>query len=164
MLAVSPGLSSAELARRVGVTAQSNRQSVDDLVARNLVARRPHPTHGRVAELRITDDGLVLAEQAQDFVAAIEGELLLRLDDQERASVLALLSRIVKQANPNAFPYHRPKAHSFAVYGAHRTAGSAQAATITIVLPSGSAMMAWLPQAVVSGSCSKCTPAARRRA
>jgi DNA-binding MarR family transcriptional regulator len=104
VLAASPGLSSAELARRVGVTAQSIKQSVDDLVARGLVERRPHPTHGRVIELRITDDGLVLAEQAQDLVAAIEDEMLFRLDDHERASVLSLLSRMVRQVSPGAFP------------------------------------------------------------
>lgn len=39
-----------------------------------------------------------------------------------------------------------------------------QTATITKVLPSGSAMMACVPQAVASGSCSKRTPASRSRA
>jgi DNA-binding MarR family transcriptional regulator len=104
ILAVSPGLSSADLARRVGVTAQSIRQSVDDLVDRGLVERRPHPTHGRVIELWITADGLALAEQAQDLVAAIEDDMLLRLDAGERVSVLSLLSRIVRQVSPDAFP------------------------------------------------------------
>jgi DNA-binding MarR family transcriptional regulator len=104
VLAVSPGLSSAELARRVGVTAPSIKQAVDDLVARSLVERRPRPTHGRVIELRVTDSGLALAGQAQDVVGAIEEELLLRLDESERAALLSQLSRMVAQVSPDAFP------------------------------------------------------------
>jgi DNA-binding MarR family transcriptional regulator len=104
VLAVSPGLSSAELARRVGVTAQSIKQAVDGLARRGLVERRPRPTHGRVVELRITAEGLTLAGQAQDLVGAIEDELLLRLDPDQRASLLAQLSGMVAQVSPDAFP------------------------------------------------------------
>jgi DNA-binding MarR family transcriptional regulator len=104
VLAVSPGLSSAELGRRVGVTAQSIKQAADGLAARGLVERRPRPTHGRVIELRITAAGLALAEQAQDLVGAIEDELLLRLNPDQQASLLAQLSGMVAQVSPDAFP------------------------------------------------------------
>jgi DNA-binding MarR family transcriptional regulator len=104
VLAVSPGLSSAELGRRVGVTAQSIKQAVDGLARRGLVERRPRPTHGRVVELWITGEGLTLAGQAQDLVGVIEDELLLRLDPDQRASLLAQLRGMVAQVSPDAFP------------------------------------------------------------
>jgi DNA-binding MarR family transcriptional regulator len=104
VLAVSPGLSGAALGRRVGVTAQSIKQAVDGLVARGLVERRPRPTHGRVIELWITGEGLALAEQAQDVVGAIEDELMLRLDPDEQATLLAQLGRMVALVSPDAFP------------------------------------------------------------
>jgi DNA-binding MarR family transcriptional regulator len=104
VLAVSPGLSSAELGRRVGVTAQSIKQAVDGLAARGLVERRPRPSHGRVIELVITDAGLALAGQAQDLVGVIEDELLVRLGPEQQASLLAQLSGMVAQVSPDAFP------------------------------------------------------------
>ena len=77
-------MSTAELARRIGVTPQSMASALSGLEARALVARSPHPTHGRVVQVRVTDDGRVLAVRAQRLTAGVEARALALLGPDER--------------------------------------------------------------------------------
>src|SRR4051794_21570230 len=54
-----PGLTGAELARRVGVTPQAVALLTAKLVDRGLIERRRHPRHGSVQELHLTEAGHV---------------------------------------------------------------------------------------------------------
>ena len=53
-----PGLSSADLARAMGVTPQAANLLVAGMEREGLVRREPHPTHKRVLETYPTDEGL----------------------------------------------------------------------------------------------------------
>lgn len=87
------GLSGAELGRRAGVTAQSMSTSLAGLERRGLVLRAPHPTHGRVIQVQITDEGSRLLERAQQLTRPVDARALALLDDKEREQLRELLLR-----------------------------------------------------------------------
>jgi DNA-binding MarR family transcriptional regulator len=61
----------AELATR-GVTPQSMSTAIGSPPERGLVVRTPHPTRGRVLEVRITTEGTRLLERAQAAAKTVE--------------------------------------------------------------------------------------------
>lgn len=101
-VALSPGISSAEIARRAGMTAQSMGTAVNSLVERGLVRRGPHPTNRRIVQLLPTPPGLELAATSQASLEASNEEVLCSLGDDERAALTATLRRLVEQTNPAA--------------------------------------------------------------
>lgn len=103
-VALSPGISSAEVARRAGLTAQSMGAAVTILINRNLVTRSPHPTNGRILELRLTDTGLTLATQAQETVEDAQQEMFAVLSAEEQDTVRSLLHRLLRHNFPQALP------------------------------------------------------------
>jgi DNA-binding MarR family transcriptional regulator len=84
-------LSTAELARRVGVTPQSMASALGGLEARALITRAPHPTHGRVVQVSITDEGRSLAARAQRLTAGVDARALALIRPDERQHLHALL-------------------------------------------------------------------------
>jgi DNA-binding MarR family transcriptional regulator len=85
------GLSTAELARRCGVTAQSMASALSGLHERGLVARAQR---GRVVEIRATEEGRALAEQAQRLTAGVNAKALALLDPPDRWRLHALLLQL----------------------------------------------------------------------
>jgi len=68
------GLSSAELARRCFVTPQTMHSIVTRL-EEGLLRRTPHPNHGRIQRLHLTDEGQTRLDQAHKIVEAIEDRM-----------------------------------------------------------------------------------------
>ncbi|MFB7293346.1 MarR family winged helix-turn-helix transcriptional regulator [Actinacidiphila glaucinigra] len=97
-------MSSAELARRCGVTPQSMGTAVQGLTERGLVERRAHPTHGRIIEISATPQGEELAVRAEQAIAPAEEEALSPFGAQERARVRADLQRMLATLNPHTLP------------------------------------------------------------
>ncbi|RSN39896.1 MarR family transcriptional regulator [Amycolatopsis sp. WAC 04197] len=88
----APGrLSGAELGRRAGVTPQAMWSAVAGLEQRELVERSPHPTHGRVLEIGITEDGIDVLAQAQELTAPVDAHAMATLTDGEQRQLRALL-------------------------------------------------------------------------
>jgi DNA-binding MarR family transcriptional regulator len=87
------GLSSAELARRETVTAQTMNQLVTRLVERGLVERRAHPTHGRILTLHLTVNGRGLLDEVLARSVAVEERMLSAVSAAERARLLRDLER-----------------------------------------------------------------------
>jgi DNA-binding MarR family transcriptional regulator len=83
-LSTGHGLSTAELAKRCGVTAQSMSSALAGLCRRGLITRAPPPTHGRVVEIRVTDDGRTLAQQAQRLTAGVNARALVLVNTHDR--------------------------------------------------------------------------------
>ncbi|MFF0630727.1 MarR family winged helix-turn-helix transcriptional regulator [Streptomyces sp. NPDC004296] len=105
LAALVPGISSAELARRSNITAQSMGAAVNDLIRRGLLERRAHPTNRRVMQLHITDEGRELAERSQGLMAAVDAEAVSVLSPEEHAAARALLRRLVEHLNPDALRF-----------------------------------------------------------
>ncbi|MEU5419007.1 MarR family winged helix-turn-helix transcriptional regulator [Streptomyces sp. NPDC001407] len=101
---LEPGASSAEAARRAGITAQSMGAAVNGLVERGLLERRPHPTNRRVLCLHITEEGRRLSERALAVVGKANDEALSILSPEERATAHDLLRRLAEHLNPDTLP------------------------------------------------------------
>ncbi len=91
-------LSGAELGRRAGVTAQAMSAALAGLQERELVQRQPHPTRGRVIQVRVTDAGRDVLRRAQQLTAPVDARALALLSVEERAQLRALLFRALSGA------------------------------------------------------------------
>lgn len=101
-LSLDGAMSSAELARRCGVTAQSMGTALRDLVERGLVERHSHPTHGKIIEMTVTDAGQALALRGEKALEPCEREALAPFAPEERERVRADLQRMLGTLNPRA--------------------------------------------------------------
>ena len=89
------GIRLKELAERLHIAPRSATEVVDQLVAKGLVERRPHPTDRRAALISLTEAGLALRarvradrrREADEFFAVLEPD-----DRAELARILGLLA------------------------------------------------------------------------
>ncbi|AQZ61439.1 Transcriptional regulator, MarR family [[Actinomadura] parvosata subsp. kistnae] len=98
------GITSAELARKVGVTAQTMNSTVGRLEARGLITRSPHPMHGSLIEIRLTEAGRELFDRADARVAELDHQLGADLTPEELADLKRLLARVSDTATRLAKP------------------------------------------------------------
>ncbi|GAB4206934.1 MAG: MarR family transcriptional regulator [Roseiflexaceae bacterium] len=89
----APGLSSAALARRCFVTAQTMNEIAANLLGRGLLVRHAHPEHGRILQLSLTAQGAELVAQAHLLVAQIEQQMVAPLSAEEQEQLLGYLER-----------------------------------------------------------------------
>ncbi|MFC1400953.1 MULTISPECIES: MarR family winged helix-turn-helix transcriptional regulator [Streptacidiphilus] len=106
-VALSPGISSAAVARRAGMTAQSMGTAVNGLLDRGLLERRPHPTNRRVMQLHPTESGLALVQVSQVAIEESNANLFETLSDEDEAVLAGLLRRLVQHTNPDALDLSR---------------------------------------------------------
>jgi DNA-binding MarR family transcriptional regulator len=99
-----PAASGAELAARTFMSPQSLNELLVRLERRGLVARRPHPTHGRILEASLTPDGAARLEEADQIVRAIEGQMVHALSPVERQALARMLEacRVALSTKPTA--------------------------------------------------------------
>jgi DNA-binding MarR family transcriptional regulator len=88
-----PGLSNAEMARLCFVTPQTMLRIIENLEKARLVARSPHPTHGRVRQIELTARGRKLVSECHDRVLAMEERLVSGLTKTETRQLLTLLAK-----------------------------------------------------------------------
>lgn len=88
-----PGLTNAELARTAGMTPQSSILTLQALVERELVERRPSTTHKRVLHNFLTPTGSALIEHCEAEAAEIEATMLQGFGGHERQQVEVFLRR-----------------------------------------------------------------------
>jgi DNA-binding MarR family transcriptional regulator len=75
VLARDPGMSGADLARACNTTPQAMNGVLATLERAGLIERRPHPTHGRVLQVNLTDEGARRLKAATPAVRALEKEM-----------------------------------------------------------------------------------------
>jgi DNA-binding MarR family transcriptional regulator len=91
-----PGaLTSAELGRRAGVTAQSMSTATASLLDRGLVIRAPDPTHGRKLDIQITAAGMELLERAQAATKRVEERALAPLTPDQQHEFRTVLRQLM---------------------------------------------------------------------
>jgi DNA-binding MarR family transcriptional regulator len=78
-----PKLSNAELARRCHVTAQTMHRVVALLERDGLVARKAHPTHGRIQELSVSRKGRSVLTKAHKLVGKVEATMVGGISDRD---------------------------------------------------------------------------------
>ena len=72
VLAREPGMSGADLARACNTTPQAMNGVIATLERDGLVARTPHPTHGRILQVELTAEGRRRLDAATPAVRALE--------------------------------------------------------------------------------------------
>lgn len=96
-LANEPGLSGAELARRLLISPQGVQLALTALEKRGLVERKQNPQHGRILQAFLTDEGRsVAAAVVADAIAAHE-KVFGVLTAEEQQTLRELLSRVVEK-------------------------------------------------------------------
>lgn len=89
-----PGLTGAELARRLNVTPQAVASLVARLEDRGQLERRPHPRHRHVQELHLTDVGREALRLADAVVDEVEKKITEELGPENAAQLRALLGQV----------------------------------------------------------------------
>lgn len=95
ILARTPGLSSAELARRSFVTAQSMQVMVAAFVRNAYVERRPDPTHQRILCNYLTAEGAEVLRRCEEEADRMEARMLSGLTASQIAGLREVMSRCV---------------------------------------------------------------------
>jgi DNA-binding MarR family transcriptional regulator len=72
VLAREPGSSGADLARGSNTTPQAMNGLIATLERKGLIERQPHPTHGRILQVNLTDKGRERLEATNPVVRALE--------------------------------------------------------------------------------------------
>jgi DNA-binding MarR family transcriptional regulator len=91
-----PGLTGAELARRLDVTPQAVASLVTRLVDKGQLERRSHPRHRHIQELHLTDTGRTVLKSADDVIASIEHRITERLGAGDAARFTELLGEVIE--------------------------------------------------------------------
>jgi DNA-binding MarR family transcriptional regulator len=87
VLARTPGLSGAELARACTTTPQAMNGVLTTLARDGLVQRHPHPTHGRILQVTLSPDGERRLAAATPAVRALERTAEADLSPEQLAAV-----------------------------------------------------------------------------
>jgi DNA-binding MarR family transcriptional regulator len=94
ILDLQPGLSVADVARKVSSARQSANEMLAGLERADLIERRPHPTDRRVQQIYLTAAGRSRLNAARPTVLAVEERLSTGFTPQELAVVSAWLTRM----------------------------------------------------------------------
>ena len=95
VLSRDPGVSGADLARACNTTAQAMNGVLATLKRESLIERHPHPTHGRILQVRLTDEGRRRLHAATPDVRTLEQSI----DADFTADEIAIVKRwLVKSA------------------------------------------------------------------
>jgi DNA-binding MarR family transcriptional regulator len=99
-LAEEPGLSNAELARRAFITPQSMNENLRELERRLWITRSRHPTHGRILQIELTEEGRTTLQACDATAAVIEQRMLAELDPGQRHELAMALRACIAALNP----------------------------------------------------------------
>ncbi len=92
-----PGLSGAELARRLLITPQGVQLALTALEKRGLVERKQDPQHGRILQAFLTNEGRAVASAVVADAVAAHDRVFGVLSDDEQEQLKALLRRVIEQ-------------------------------------------------------------------
>jgi DNA-binding MarR family transcriptional regulator len=100
LLAETPGLPNAELARKAFVTPQSMNEVLKQLEASGLVEREPSQSNARILNARLTRAGKKKWQSVDDGVQELEERLLRGLTTDEVRSLNRSLETIIRNMTP----------------------------------------------------------------
>ena len=92
-LAGNDGLTGADMARIHHVTPQTMHTILQNLEAAGLVVREPHPQHGTLLRVSLTEAGRERLDEANRRAQDVHERMLSRLDQRERTMLRDLLYR-----------------------------------------------------------------------
>jgi len=96
-LANEPGLSGADLARRLLITPQGVQLALKELERRGLVERKQDPQHARILQAYLTDQGRKVASAVVSDAIAAHETVFGVLTSEEQQTLRDLLARVVEK-------------------------------------------------------------------
>jgi DNA-binding MarR family transcriptional regulator len=96
-LANEPGLSGADLARRLLISPQGVQFALTSLERRGLVERKRDPQHGRILQAYLTGEGRDVAATVVSDAVAAHDQVFGVLTTEEQRALRDLLGRIVEK-------------------------------------------------------------------
>ena len=106
-LANEPGLSGAELARRLLISPQGAQLALSALERRGLVERKQDPEHGRILQAYLTDDGRAVTSAVLADALAAHESVFGVLTSDEQQQLHDLLVRVVEQGTGHTLFHDR---------------------------------------------------------
>ncbi|WP_322046687.1 MarR family transcriptional regulator [Paraburkholderia sp. J67] len=97
MLVAYPGVSGADLARLAALTPQTVSVIVANLTRNALIERRPHPVHGRIQQIEVTQAGQSLLKQCRARVRKLEAQMLEGFDADEEQVIRRWLVALARE-------------------------------------------------------------------
>jgi DNA-binding MarR family transcriptional regulator len=108
VLARDPGSSGADLARAYNITPQAMNGVLVTLEREGLIERHPHPTHGRILQVTLTEEGQRRLEAATPAVREISATIEAGFAPDEIAAIKAWLvesaARLERRAKASPSP------------------------------------------------------------
>jgi DNA-binding MarR family transcriptional regulator len=101
-LANEPGLSGAELARRLLISPQGVQLALAALERRGLVERKQDPQHGRIMQAYLTDEGRAVTSAVLTDALAAHERVFGVLSSDEQQQLHDLLGRVVEKGTGHA--------------------------------------------------------------
>ena len=101
-LANEPGLSGAELARRLLISPQGVQLALAALERRGLVERKQDPQHGRIMQAYLTDEGRAVTSAVLTDALAAHEWVFGVLSSDEQQQLRDLLGRVVEKGTGHA--------------------------------------------------------------
>lgn len=95
VLARDPGMSGADLARACNTTPQAMNGVLATLERDGLVERHPHPVHGRIRQVTVTDEAERRLKAATPAIRALEAAIE---EDLDRDQIGAIKTWLVRSA------------------------------------------------------------------
>jgi DNA-binding MarR family transcriptional regulator len=89
-------LSNAQLAVRTMISPQSANEMVKAMEAKGWIERRPDPSHGRIIQISLTEQGQAVLRDCDAKVREVEQIMFPDLRDEERAQLHAQLRAAVR--------------------------------------------------------------------
>jgi MarR family transcriptional regulator, transcriptional regulator for hemolysin len=102
VLGAREGAMQQEIGAEMGIDRSTMVVLIDELEAKRLAKRRPHPSDRRAREVAITKTGRQVLERARSLALQVEGEVLRGLTVEERDKLVALLRRALDAAPPQS--------------------------------------------------------------
>lgn len=94
-IAALPGIDQASVALHIAYDKATIGGVIDRLIQKGYVSRDVSKTDRRAREVRLTDLGSRVYNRAYPVVTALQDDILARLDDQERRSFVALMTKAI---------------------------------------------------------------------
>ncbi len=98
MIRAYPGCSNADIARLAMLTPQTVHAIIAALRRKALVSRQPHPVHGRILNIELTNAGKALLGRGRARALAVESDLKDMMSDLEEATVRRWLVDMARTA------------------------------------------------------------------
>ena len=102
VLGAREGAMQQQIGAEMGIDRSTMVVLIDELEAKHLAKRRPHPSDRRAREVAITARGQEILQRARSLALQVEGEVLRGLPIKERNELIALLRRALSSAPPQS--------------------------------------------------------------